>query len=227
MKTAVVAKALAQSLVSKANGAGCQTMALITDMNEPLAPALGNGLEVAVCMEVLSGNVAAAPRLHELTVALCVNLLVMHGAAPEDAARKVKDALTSGAAMERFADMIAALGGPPDMAIDWRTHLPKAPVVGEVTAPKSGFIHAMDGEALGLAVVALGGGRKVETDRVNPAVGLSDVVGLGTQVQRGDPLCVLHAADEDSAMEAAVAVQNAISIGEAGAHGPLILEGIT
>ena len=226
MKTAEDAKALAQSLVSTANGAGCQTMALITDMNEPLAPALGNGLEVAVCMEVLSGNVAAAPRLHELTVALCVNLLVMHGAAPEDAARKVKDALTSGAAMERFADMIAALGGPPDMAIDWRTHLPKAPVVGEVTAPKSGFIHAMDGEALGLAVVALGGGRKVETDRVNPAVGLSDVVGLGTQVQRGDPLCVLHAADEDSAMEAAVAVQNAISIGEAGAHGPLILEGI-
>ena len=226
MKTAEDAKALAQSLVSTANGAGCQTMALITDMNEPLAPALGNGLEVAVCMEVLSGNVAAAPRLHELTVALCVNLLVMHGAAPEDAARKVKDALTSGAAMERFADMIAALGGPPDMAIDWRTHLPKAPVVGEVTAPKSGFVHAMDGEALGLAVVALGGGRKVETDRVNPAVGLSDVVGLGTQVQRGDPLCVLHAADEDSAMEAAVAVQNAISIGEAGAHGPLILEGI-
>ncbi len=227
MKTVEDARALAQSLVSTANGAGCQTMALITDMSEPLAPALGNGLEVAVCMELLSGNIKAAPRLHELTVALSVNLLVMHGAQPEDAAEKVRTALASGAAMERFADMITALGGPPDMAVDWRTHLPKAPVVGEVTAPTSGHVHAMDGEALGLAVVALGGGRKVETDRVNPAVGLSEVVGLGTQVERGDPLCVLHAADEETAMEAAVAVRQAISIGEAGAHGPLIVDGIT
>jgi thymidine phosphorylase len=67
----------------------------------------------------------------------------------------------------------------------------------------------------------------VETDRVNPAVGLADVVGLGTKVQRGDPLCTLHAADEDSAMAAAVAIQNAITIGEPVTRGPLILEGVT
>lgn len=226
MKTTQDAKALAKSLVNTANGAGCRTMALITDMNEPLAPALGNALEVAVCMEVLAGNTAAAPRLYELTVALCVQLLVMHGTHPDGATQKVASALSSGAAMERFADMVAALGGPPDMAQDWRTHLPKAPVVGDVTAPTSGYIHAINGEGLGLAVVGLGGGRKVETDRVNPAVGLSDVVALGAHVQRGDPLCILHAADEDSAMEAAVAVQKAITIGDAVSPGPLILEGI-
>jgi thymidine phosphorylase len=226
MKTQEAAKSLAQALVSTANGAGCPTMALITDMNEPLAPALGNALEVGVCMEVLSGNPAAAPRLHELTVTLCVQLLAMQGAHPQDARDQVQIALNSGAALERFGHMIAALGGPPDMAHDWRTHLPKAPVVGEVTAPKAGYVSAIDGEALGMVVVGLGGGRRVETDRVNPAVGLSEMVGLGAHVQRGDPLCVLHAADEDSAMAAAVAVQSAISIGEAATRGPLVLEGI-
>jgi thymidine phosphorylase len=227
MKTHADAQALAQALVSTANGAGCRTAALITDMNEPLAPALGNALEVAVCMEVLSGNIAAAPRLYELTIGLCAHLLMMHGEDPQDSASRVQKALSSGAALERFAHMIAALGGPPDMAQDWRTHLPKAPVVGEVTAPTSGFIAAIDGEALGLAVVGLGGGRRVETDRIDPSVGLTDVVGLGTQVQRGDPLCVLHAADEDRAMEAAVAIQAAITIGEVAPRGPLVIEGIT
>lgn len=227
MKTHEDAKALAQALVSTANGAGCPTMALITDMNEPLAPALGNALEVAVCMEVLSGNKAAAPRLYELTMALCTQLLMMQGEHGQDAAARVKDAMTSGAAMERFAHMIAALGGPPDMAHDWHTHLPKAPVVGDVTAPTAGHITAIDGEALGLVVVGLGGGRRVETDRIDPSVGLAEMIGLGAYVNRGDPLCVLHAADEDSAVEAAMAVQSAITIGEARPRGPLIIEGIT
>ena len=202
MKTQEDAKALAQALVSTANGAGCPTMALITDMNEPLAPALGNALEVAVCMELLSGNAAAAPRLYELTIALCTQLLMMQGEQGPDAADRVQTAISSGAAMERFAHMIAALGGPPDMAQDWHTHLPKAPVVGEVTAPKAGYINAIDGEALGLIVVGLGGGRRVETDRIDPAVGLAEMVALGAYVNRGDPLCVLHAADEDAAIEA-------------------------
>jgi len=227
MKTHEDARALAQALVNTANGAGCRTMALITDMNEPLAPALGNGLEVAICMEVLSGNTTAAPRLFDMTKALCVQLLVMQGNDTQDAAAKVQDAITSGAAMERFAHMIAALGGPPDMAHDWHTHLPKAPVVGEVTAPQSGHVTAIDGEALGLVVVGLGGGRRVETDRVNPAVGLNEMVGLGQQVTRGDPLCVLHAADEDSAIAAAQAVQKAITIGAPTTRGPLILEGVS
>lgn len=224
MKTPDEARALARALVDAANGAGCKTAALITDMNEPLAPALGNAVEVAVCMEVMAGNTAVAPRLYDLTVALCAQLLVMQGEEPASARDRVAVAISSGAAMERFAQMIATLGGPPDMAHDWHTHLPKAPVVGEVTAPATGHVTAMDGEALGLIVVALGGGRKVETDKVDPAVGLTEMVGLGDQVQRGDPLCVLHAADEDSAVAAAQAVQAAITIGAPVQPGPLIIE---
>jgi thymidine phosphorylase len=160
-------------------------------------------------------------------MALCAQLLMMQGEHGPDAAARVKDAITSGAAMERFAHMIAALGGPPDMAHDWHTHLPKAPIVGEVTAPKTGYVAAIDGEALGLIVVGLGGGRRVETDRIDPSVGLAEMVGLGAYVNRGDPLCVLHAADEDSAVAAATAVQAAITIGDDRPRGPLIIEGIT
>lgn len=227
MKTPDEARTLARALVDAANGAGCKTAAMITDMNEPLAPALGNAVEVAVCMEVMAGNTSVAPRLYDLTVGLCAQLLIMQGEDTAAAVSRVKTAISSGAAMERFAQMIAALGGPPDMAHDWHTHLPKAPVVGEVTAPASGHISAIDGEALGLVVVGLGGGRRVETDRVDPAVGLTEMIGLGATVTRGDPLCVLHAANEDDAVEAAMAVQAAITIGDAVTPGPLVIEGIT
>ena len=226
MKTPDDARALAKALVDTANGAGCRTTALITDMNAPPALALGNAVEVAVSMEVLAGNRAAAPRLLALTEALCVQLLTMQGQSAPDAAAQVSRALASGAAMERFAQMIAALGGPPDMAEDWRTHLPQAPVVGAVLAPQSGHIAAIDGEALGMVVVALGGGRRVETDRIDPSVGLSGVVALGDPVAKGQPLCTLHAASEDAAEFAARAVQQAITIGDAPAIGPLVMERI-
>ncbi len=227
MKTHDAARELARALVDAANGAGCKTTAMITDMNEPLAPALGNAVEVAVCMEVLSGNKTAAPRLYDLSFAFCVQLLVMQGENEDKAIGRVSHALASGAAMERFARMIAALGGPPDMAQDWHTHLPKAPVVGEVVAPEAGQITAIDGEALGLAVVALGGGRRVETDRIDPTVGFTDMVGLGDYVTAGAPLCTVHAADEDTAEEAARTVQAAITIGEGNTRGPLIIEKVS
>ncbi len=227
MKSMDDARALARSLVDAANGAGCKTSALITDMDQPLAPTLGNALEVATCMEVLSGQTDAAPRLTELSIELGAELLVQTGTTPQVARRKLEKSLTSGAAMERFARMVTALGGPPDMAQDWQTHLPKAPVVGEVPARAAGVIAAIDGEALGLAVVGLGGGRRVETDRIDPSVGLSDVVGLGRKVERGQPLAVIHAADEDSAEAAAHAVLAAITIGEAAPQPDLIRERVS
>ena len=220
MKSPEEARALAQALVTTANGAGCPTKALITDMNQPLAPALGNAVEVALCIEVLSGNRAAAPRLCDLTLQLGAVLLALGGM--DDGAARLERALASGAGLERFARMVAALGGPPDMAEDWRTHLPQAPVVGDVLAREAGHVAAIDGEALGLAVVALGGGRAIETDKVNPAVGLSQVVTLGQRVERGTPLAVVHAATEEAAEAAAQAVLRAIRIGAAPDLPPLV-----
>ena len=215
MKTAAEAQALAEALVSAANGAGCPTAAFITDMDEPLAPSLGNAVEVAASMEVLSGNRLAAPRLHDLTVALGGRLLALAGHVEGEGEEMISAAISDGRAIEHFARMIAELGGPPDMADDWRTHLPAAPVVGDVMAPEGGYLTAIDGEALGLAVVDLGGGRRVETDKIDPAVGLTDVISLGAQVTKGQPLATVHARDEASAEAAAQAVLAALTIGEA------------
>ena len=227
MKSEAEAVALARALVDVANGAGCPTAALITDMDEPLAPALGNAVEVGVCMEVLSGNRLAAPRLHDLTVALGARLLALHGEAESAAEKKLKDAISSGRAMTHFSEMIALMGGPPDMADDWRTHLPKARVIGDVAAPEAGYISAIDGEALGLVVVGLGGGRRVESDRINPAVGLTDVVSLGAKIAQNQPLCTIHAASDEAAEEAAQAILQAITIGKKPDIQPLIRERIS
>ena len=214
MKTLDDAQELARALAVSANGAGTPTAAFITDMSQPLAPALGNATEVAVCLEVLSGNRAAAPRLHDLTVAFCAGVLALSGADEDEAEKRAAAAISSGHAMERFASMVRAMGGPPDIADDWQTHLPKAAIVGDIPAPEDGVISAIDGEALGLTVVRMGGGRQVEDDRIDPSVGLSDVAGIGTRVSRGDPIATIHAKDEDSAHAAAKAVLSVVKIGE-------------
>lgn len=226
MKTTDDAQALARALVDTANGAGCATAAFITDMDEPLAPAMGNALEIAACMEVLSGNRLAAPRLMDLTVALGGRVLALLGEAEGEAEEKVAAALNSGQAMTHFAAMVDMLGGPPDMADDWRTHLPVAPVIGDVLSPIDGYLTAMDGTALGLTVVGMGGGRRVETDAVDPAVGLAEFVPRGAKISRGQPICVIHARDEDSAEAAAKAVLRAVKIADVPDLPPLLRERI-
>ena len=223
MKSAEDAKALAQALVETANAAGCPTSALITDMSQPLAPSLGNALEVIEVMRVLTG--AASGRLAELTVELGGASLAQAGI--EDGASKIETALTSGQAAEKFGAMVYAMGGPVRFVEDWTRFLPEAPVIREVPAPATGTISAIQGEALGLAVVALGGGRQVESDIVNPAVGLSDVVALGDTVTKGQPLARVHAAREAQADAAVQAVQSAITIGGQAPTPNLVLETIT
>lgn len=222
MKTDAEAMALARSLVDTARGAGCPTAAFVTDMDEPLCSALGNAVEVALCLRVMEGDRLAAPRLHDLTVALGGRLLALAGEEEGEGEERIAHAIASGAAMERFARMVALMGGPADIAQGWRDRLPRAPVVRPVPAPKAGHVAAFDGEALGLAVVRLGAGRMKETDNVDPAAGLTEVVSLGTPVERGDPLALVHARDDASAARAVAEVQAAIRIGERPGPGALI-----
>ncbi len=226
MKTDGEALALAEALVSTAKGAGCPAAALVTDMDEPLCPALGNALEVLACMEVLAGDRSAAPRLHDLTVALGGRLLALAGEAEGEAEGRVAEAIASGAAMERFGRMVALMGGPRDFTENqnWREHLPGAPDDQGVRALRSGFVSAIDGEALGLAVVGLGGGRRREADAIDPAVGLWLHVGRGAWVERGDHVATVHARDLRSAEAARDAVRAAITLGEAPTLGPLVRE---
>jgi thymidine phosphorylase len=163
-----------------------------------------------------------------LTIDLVAELLVMAGVCETiDAARKAaSDTLSSGAAMERFGRMVAALGGPAEFDERWRDHLPQAPVILDVTAPASGHVAAIDGRAMGMAVVRMGGGRLRDGDRVDPAVGLSRVARLGERVSEGEPLFRLHARDQASAEAARAAVLAAVTIGDAPAPRPLIRERI-
>jgi thymidine phosphorylase len=213
MKTPERAEALARSLVKTAQGAGCMTSALITDMSQPLATAAGNALEVIEVMETLTGT-SVNTALWDLTVALGGEALALAGLAADaaDGEGRIAEALQSGRAAEIFGRMVAAQGGPSDFVERWPDRLPSAPVMLEVPALADGFVAAIDGEALGHAVVHLGGGRLREEDRINPSVGLSDLAGIGEETGEGVPLAMVHAATEDAARAAVARVQAAYRI---------------
>jgi thymidine phosphorylase len=215
MKDMDTARTLAEALTKTANAAGCRTTAVISDMSQPLAPALGNALEVAEVMKVMT-KTPKGP-LVDICAALGGVLLTNAGLAKEvqAGAEMIVKAIRDGRAAERFGQMIAAMGGPVKFTENWERFLPEATVIREVSASKSGFITAIDGEALGLSVVALGGGRTVESDRINPSVGYSDVVRLGVKVTKGQPLGVVHAVRGDKADAAEHALKDAITIGPA------------
>jgi thymidine phosphorylase len=213
MKDIAQARGLAEGLTKTANAAGCRTTAVISDMNQPLAPALGNALEIAEVMRVMT----LSPK--GLLVDICAALggvLLANAKLADDVqtgAEMIVNALRDGRAAERFAQMIAGMGGPVKFAENWARFLPEATVIREVSAQQSGFITAINGEALGMAVVAMGGGRSVETDRINPSVGYTDVVRLGAKVSKGHPLAFVHACRPDRADAAERALRAAIKIG--------------
>lgn len=220
MKRKEDARALAEALVETANAAGCRTSAVISDMNQPLAPALGNGLEVACAMRVLTGQ-AAGP-LAELSAVLGGLALAGAGLAQDEGegAGVIRAALADGRAAERFGRMVGAMGGPLGFVERWAWFLPEATVIREFKAERAGYIVAMDGEAMGLAVIELGGGRQVESDVIEPSVGLSDIVALGTEVEAGQPLLRIHAARAEHADRAEAILRRAISIGDAAPEVP-------
>ena len=225
MKDRAAANELAAALVKTANAAGCKTTALITDMSQPVAPALGNALEVAEAMKVLTGQTKG--KLLEMCASLGGVLLADAGQVTDvqAGADAIAGAIADGRAAERFGTMVAAVGGPVQFVESWSRFLPEATVIREIAAPAPGYVTAIDGEALGLAVVDLGGGRKVEGDTLNLAVGLSDMVRIGTQVTRGQPLAVVHAGRASDADQAETALRAAITIAASPVAAPdLILD---
>ncbi len=206
-------RALAKSLVEVANGAGLTTSALITDMNEPLASAAGNAVEVLNAVNFLTGKDADL-RLYRATTALAAELLVLGGLADEaGAARRIEEALDSGRAAEKFAAMVAALGGPADFIERPEKYLAAAPVVSPVEADKAGFVTAIDTRAIGIAVVELGGGRMRASDPIDPSVGFTQLAPLAAAIEVGQPLAMVHAKSTADAGRAARSIRAAYAIG--------------
>ena len=193
---------LAKALVKTANEAGCATTALITDMNQPLAPAMGNALEIVEVMRVLSGE--AVGRLRSITVSLGAEILKAQKIYNNisQATNELERNLNSGAALKKFSEMISLMGGPINFGQDFNRYLPEATAVIEVFAPEAGYLAQWDVRSLGNIVVKLGGGRLVETDQVDHAVGFSEIASIGTKLSKGSPILKIHAARIDHAEEA-------------------------
>jgi thymidine phosphorylase len=210
------AEELARTIVEVANGNGLPTAALLTDMDRVLGRTAGNAVEVRESIDELTGA-ASDERLREVTLALSAELLVLGGLQPDAAAAReaAERALDGGAAAERFAAMVSELGGPADILEAPDRHLPTAAVTVEAAPAEAGVVSAVDVRAVGLAVVALGGGRTREDDPVDHAVGLTEVAAPGEEVAPGGrPLALVHAQDEDSARRAIDALRAAYRLGD-------------
>jgi thymidine phosphorylase len=223
------AEELAHSIVTVARTAGLVTNALLTDMNQVLGRTAGNALEVREAIDWLTGSSNDA-RLTEVVLALGAEMLVVGGLATdiETATGRLVAARETGAAAERFQDMVTALDGPRDLMEHPGAHLRAAAVVVRADPTSNGYVQAIDTRAVGLTVVALGGGRTRVEDDVDHAVGLSEVAAIGEFVDGERPLAVIHARTEAEAMFAVEGLRVAFQIGDAPARpGPVVASRIT
>ncbi|MBB2687148.1 thymidine phosphorylase [Rhizobium sp. H4] len=209
------AEILARSLVEVANGAGVKTSALITDMNEPLADSAGNAVEMRSCLDFLAGR-KGNTRLDTVVLAFAAEMLEKSGiaASPDEGEAMARRALSSGKAAEVFARMVSMLGGPADLIENPDKYLARAPVERPVAASRSGWLAACDARGIGVSVIDLGGGRRHPADRIDHRVGFSELLPLGTRVNAGEPIAIVHAADEAAAERAVAALAAHYSISE-------------
>jgi pyrimidine-nucleoside phosphorylase/thymidine phosphorylase len=182
---------LAELMVETGESMGKSVVALITNMDQPLGTHVGNSLEVIEVLEILRGR--GPDDLRELCVELAGWMFHLGGAAATVAQGKLdaERLIASGKALEKFRQMVSLQGGDVS-ALDNPARLPRAKYMRDVISPRSGFIAAMNCEAVGTACVVLGGGREKKEDAVDPAVGIVLHRKTGDQVAAGEPLCTVH-----------------------------------
>lgn len=211
MKTREQARALAEAMVTVGQRYGKKVCALLTDMSQPLGRYAGNALEVLESVACLQSAQppAGSEDLMEVTLALGAELLVMAGVTKTiaEARQLMQKKLASGEAYETFQAMVAAQGGNLSVPLSRARH--QRPVV----VAESGYIQSIACDQLGYAVIALGGGRRVAEDTIDPAVGLESPRKRGEPVHAGEPLVILHYNDEDRAAAAEQLVRGAYQIG--------------
>lgn len=205
------ARELARNLVAVANGAGVKTTALLTDMDHPLATAAGNAVEVQNAIDFLTGK-KIDKRLWEVTVEACAEMLLSGkiSSSIEDAREKVSKAFSTGAAAEKFGQMVAGLGGPTDLVENASKHLKIAKhhiVVNALDGQLAGKL-GFDTKEIGMAVIELGGGRTRLQDPIDHSVGITNIASRNWDGE--SPLCEIWAKDAQSGERAKQRVLNAI-----------------
>ena len=209
------ASALAQSIVNVANGAGVRTQAIITDMNQVLGTTAGNALEIYETVKYLTGK-QREPRLHAVVVSLAKAMLISAKIATDErqALKKINEVLDSGAAAELFETMIHTLGGPADLLDNPWDSMQKANVILDILAPDHGYIAGMQTRDMGMAIVAMKGGRLANGQAIDHSVGYDRILPVGTLVNRGDVVARVHAANENQAQQASKAYLDSLTITE-------------
>ncbi|MDP6528415.1 MAG: thymidine phosphorylase [Gemmatimonadota bacterium] len=207
------ARELARVLVAVSERMGKRAVALVTSMDQPLGCAVGNALEIAESVEVLTGG--GPEDVVELTLALGAEMLAVAGVEEDRAVGRdlLAERIASGAAMERFEDWVAAQGGDPAAVTD-PGKLPRAPVCVAATAPEAGVLAAIDTAEVGLAANGLGAGRAKVGDAVDPAVGIVFHARLGDVLEEGDPFAEVHARTADDAAAATARLLRAVRLCE-------------
>lgn len=208
------ARKLARAMVRIGERVGLKTVAVITDMNQPLGMAVGNGLEVKEAVEALSGGVPEGDPLYEVSMLLAENMLVLAGAAEDvtQARKKLKGALESGEGLEKLIQMVTALGGDP-MHLKDPQRLVQVRFKEPLLARSGGYVTSVNAEKIGLAAQVLGAGREKKTDIIDPNVGVVMNKRLGDSVSAGESLAMLYANDDQRLREAEKILGGAVNVG--------------
>src|SRR6266511_3192988 len=226
MKTPRDAGELARACTDLAAGWGRRARVAVTDMSQPLGEAVGNALDVAEAVEVLTGG--GQGRLLELTLQFAQQAgEALLGLDPGVARSSAEDAISSGRGLESFARMIEAQGGDPRVTEDPWAVLPRAGVVVPLVSDRAGAVAAIEAEEIGRASVDLGAGRKRKGDSIDPSTGIVFRARIGDRLEFGDEVGEIHARDEDAARAAARRVLDAITVGQDSVEPPPLVFGWT
>jgi pyrimidine-nucleoside phosphorylase len=214
MKTVPEAEALARAMVEIGRALGRRTVAVISDMDQPLGHAVGNALEVREAIETLRGE--GPGDLTELCLELGAQMLRLAGRTSDAEAGRgeLRERIRSGEALRNLARMIEAQGGDPGVIED-PGRLPAAPVTVEVTSEAEGYVGRIDAEAIGMAAMTLGAGRAKKDDPIDPAVGVAVIEKVGARIQPGTLLARLYARSEGVAAQVSGRVRAAWRVGTA------------
>lgn len=201
MKELKDAKALARTMVDIGNHVGRHTMAVVSDMNQPLGYAVGNALEVIEAIETLKGN--GPEDLTLLTNTLASHMLVLSKVCPslEDAQKKIQEVIENGAAIAKLQEWIALQGGQKEAVLDY-TKLPTAQFKAEVVLEKTGYVSAIDAESVGRAALVLGAGRETKESIIDLAVGIVIHKKIGDEVKAGEAVATLYYNDSEKLQSA-------------------------